>query len=253
MTTSQDRRHPVYAEDFCALRWPLLAWGLVVPSAILLAGAVLAILDSDVLWLPVALFVAFFSWGFGNGGLLQRHWRSSIRIDERGIRIGAARKAEREPDWRPRDKPPIPAAQARRLFTCDWPGVIGMRVVTDRTELRELRKELHDVEIAMRYLRSPGASAASWPAGVLICPYMRAALVVEIDLGRAHVEYPDVLFPPHRSRHDQLHNVNHTVWLAPTRRPERLRRALGGLPQGADQGRRGDGGDDDEEEGGSGQ
>ena len=63
--------------------------------------------------------------------LLYRNWPTGIRIDESGISIGAVGSSHAA-----RRKPTI-NHQSWGLFTCPWQAVEGIRIVTDRAELRK--------------------------------------------------------------------------------------------------------------------
>jgi hypothetical protein len=57
-------------------------------------------------------------------GLLYRSWPTGIRIDDSGISIGAVRSAKAS------SREPTVSHQSRGLFTCPWPAVLELHVVT---------------------------------------------------------------------------------------------------------------------------
>jgi hypothetical protein len=210
-----------YAEDRCALRWPLLAWGLYVPAA-LVAVAVALTFTVSAEWLIAIAFIPAFGPFMISIGLLYRNWPTAIRIDEYGIRVGAvgSRRAGRR---RPRV-----THQNWGLFICPWSGISGLRVVTEPARIRELRTSAEFYTLSNRWGRPSGMTGCM--LGVLTAPFMRAALLIEINPFQATIPatrsasfFPNALGRPFRVK---LHGQEGVTWLVPTRHPERLRQVV---------------------------
>jgi hypothetical protein len=159
-----------YAEDPCALRWPLLLSGFGIP---LLFAVFFALYMITKIWLfAVAAAVTVIPfWALTYGYFLMYVWPTGIRLDDAGVRIGGVRWAERHPGRRRRWRRPVSPGQRYWVFSCPWDGVQAMTLVTDPAALRELHR------------RSWGGRRAGLRTllGVLGAPYMRAALVIKVD------------------------------------------------------------------------
>ncbi len=219
-----------YAERRCALRWPLVMWGLALP-----AGLVVVLVLAVILGNPSSLFS---SWVVplveGPGvvaammgtALLYRNWPSGIRIDERGVSIGAvgSRRAAR--------RRPTVTHQNWGLFSCAWPDVKDVTVVTDPWQIHEIKKSPPYWTLSNRWGKPRQMTRCM--AGVLTAPFMKAALV--INVGYADVASPDLrsaLFfanyiaePKFSVR---LNPERSPMWVAPTRNPDELRAFLTSL------------------------
>lgn len=203
-----------YAEDRCALRWPLLAAGLAAPVIAVASVVAGAILVST--WFLLVLLLAMAAWITG-GQLLPYAWPAGIRLDAGGVRIGGVRWADKHPG-RTRHRATVPH-QWGQEFRCPWPGVQRIGVVTDRASIKTMiRYSYHG--------RKPT------PLGNLATPFMRAALVIWVD-GR------QATLPAIRPARGPLSaswsspGFHQPVWVAPTRHPRRLRAALTEIPQAA--------------------
>ena len=200
-----------YAEDHGALRWPLLVAGLVAP-VIALASAVAAIVLQNAPLLVVCL-VALAVWMI-RGQLLPYVWPAGIRLDDEGVRIGAARWADKHPG-RTHPRPTVPR-QWSQQFRCPWPGVQRIGVVTDRQAIKTM-------------IRHSPHGRKPTPLGNLATPFMRAALVIWVDSDQAVT--PDIqpargLLATNWSRP----GFTQPLWVAPTRHPQQLRAALKDIP-----------------------
>jgi hypothetical protein len=217
---SADGTHPVYLERRAALRWPLVGAGVVAPAA--LAGAFVAgvVTGAGALWgiaAPVLVLVLIV-WG----ALAYRNWPTGIRItgDELSVgAVGSPRAAERTPTV---------THQSRALFSCPLAGVRSMDVVTDPARIRQIKRSPELFTLTNRWGRPRGVRVCK--LGVLTSPFMRAALVVELDGGwarfpvtRAAWFFPNAAGRPARTR---LTGEESLAWVVPTRRPERLRAAI---------------------------
>ena len=101
---------------------------LVVPAVIEIACLILGV-TLDQPWFFViagSMLVPFMICS----GLLYRNWPTGIRIDESAITIGAVRSA------RAARRRPTVNHQSWGRYTCPWPAVLAIRIVTDRAELR---------------------------------------------------------------------------------------------------------------------
>jgi hypothetical protein len=213
-----------YTEAHSALNGPLLAWCLLAPAAAeaacLAAGLAFGQPWFFVImgWLLVPVLIL--------SSLLYRNWPTGIRVDEAGISIGATSS-----DQAARRTPTV-THQSRGLFTCPWPAVEGIRVVTDRAELRRMKNSPRYYTFTNRWGAKRGMSHCN--IGVLASPFMRAALVVDIDPAAATASE----IRPARFYDNYLHGYFSRlaqprlspVWVAPTRQPEALRKALDVVP-----------------------
>jgi len=208
-----------YAEDRCALRWPLVGWGLVAPAALVFGAAVLGVVVSPYWFIAVPVVPLFAPFLIGVA-LLYRNWPTAIRLDDAGVHIGALRSARRTPTV---------THQNWGLFSCPWSGVGALTVVTDPAELRRIRTAPEYWTLSNRWGKPQAMTRCM--LGVLTAPFMRAALLVEVDPAQARVpETRAATFFPNRGDRPLRTTVTPvpgTVWVAPTRHPDRLRRALG--------------------------
>jgi len=212
-----------YREAHSALDWPLLAYGLSAPAA----GIICVILGVAVSqpWFFViigALFVPVMICTT----LLYRNWPTGIRIDGSAISIGAigsARAARRRPTV---------IHQSRGLFTCPWPAVEDVRVVTDRAELRLMKNQPRYYTFTNRWGGKRGMSHCR--IGVLASPFMRAALILDVDpfavtATRTRPARLYTNFKDGRFSHLVQPGLSPT-WVVPTRNPQALSEALKAIP-----------------------
>jgi hypothetical protein len=215
-----------YSEERSALNgWQIFHgtfWLVLFFAIAMLGGAVKIFLISALALLPGWAFIHT----LGTVGLLFcRH--IDIKIDSGGISIGGLRRAERRARKSLQEYPEFPSNQRRLVFFCPWDAVHRVDVVTDRAELRKLRWDAPDIG----WRRGNTVSL-----GRLWSPYMRAALVINID--RDHASFPRVLQPdeefkgPHGTMRTKRDSIRSSVWIAPTRHPNELRAALerNGIP-----------------------
>ncbi|MEY9925856.1 hypothetical protein ABH926_000476 [Catenulispora sp. GP43] len=201
-----------YRETRAALTWPLIAAGGVVPAVLMLAGAVLGVAVDPVWFVAVVAvplcppFIAYIS-------LLWRNRRTGIVMDDAGIRVGAL---DGGPD----------------SYQAPWAVVRSARIETS-AGLVDAMLKARRIFSANRYWGVPrGHSHYTLAAGVLVPPFARAVLVVELG------ELTGVQARPPRPRRYFGNYLNvasfsrryeareSTLWLAPTRRPEDLAAAL---------------------------
>ena len=208
----------LYAEDHCALRWPLIFHAIFWP-VLLVAAIVVLIVDTNpnlsyLLVIPLA--------GTALGIITAVINRATgIRITHTGVSIGGVRRQHHRRGLSG-GSGSLPPATAQRMyvFSCPWPGIRHVEVVTSRDRMRELARS-----------RSDGGILA---LGTLWAPFMRAALVIQVDL--RHATVPEFRPPDTRrywfkpSRPDP-YTVSRT-WFAPTRHPAELRAALDNLDSG---------------------
>ena len=212
-----------YREAHSALNGPLLTWYLLAPAAAgaacLIAGVALHQPWFFVImgWLAVPVMI----WTT----LVYRNWATGIRFDQAGVSIGAVASA------RAASRTPTVNHQSCGLFTCPWPAVRGIRVVTDRAELRQMKNSPRYYTLTNRWAGKRGMTHCN--TGVLASPFMRAALVIEVDPAAVTTS---------RIRPARYYN-NYTngyfsrliqprfspTWVVPTRHPDALRTALGAV------------------------
>lgn len=212
---------PGYAEDRAALRWPLLLWGLVAPGALMLGAVVFGFAVSPYWFIAVVVVPGLVPFLVGIG-LLYRNWPTGIRMDAGGVRIGAVRSA------RAARRTPTVTHQNWGQFSCPWSGVGALRVVTEPAELRRIRTAPQFFTLSNRWGKPRTATRCM--LGVLTAPFMRAALLVEVDPAqvsvpatRAAAFFPNRIGGPVRTR---LEPQVSAVWVVPTRHPRRLGRAV---------------------------
>jgi hypothetical protein len=211
-----------YEEPGAARRWPLMAAGLYGPLA---GEAVCVVLGITVdpswfaammfpLFVPVLIFI----------DLLRRNWPTGIRIDESGITIGAVGRRDGG------RRSPTVVCQAYGTYRCPWEAVRAVRVATDPAEVKALRTSRAYLTLNNHWAPPKGSGAATFMIGVLTPPFMRAALVVDLD--RDAVEAPPVrssrFFTNGRNNRMTIRShpeMSHT-WIVPTRNPDRLREFL---------------------------
>ncbi len=209
-----------YREAHSALNRPLLTCGLFGPAAGVAICVVLGITVSPQ-WFPWILFVLFGLF-LVPISLLNRNWPTGIRVDETGISIGAIGSAQAV------SRRPTVNHQSWGLFTCPWSGVQGVRLVTDRAELRQMKSSPSYYTLTNRWGGKAGMTHCN--IGVLASPFMRAVLVIEVNpltvtasqirSARLYSNFKDGQFS-HLVR-PQLS----PTWVVPTRHPEALSAAL---------------------------
>jgi hypothetical protein len=109
----------------------------------------------------------------------------------------------------------------------------GVRVVTGRAELRAMRNAPRYYTFTNRWGGKPGMSHCN--TGVLASPFMRAALVIDVDL--AAVTAPEIRPARYYSNFKDGY-FSHLIrprlsptWVVPTRHPEALSTALQTVPE----------------------
>jgi hypothetical protein len=203
----------LYAEDHCALRWPLIFHATFWP-VLLVAASIVLIVDQNPN-LSYLLTIPLIGTALGIiAAVINR--ATGIRVTHTGVSIGGVRRQHHRRGHNPGGSEPLPPATAQRMsvFSCPWSGIRHIELVTGRDRMRELARS-----------RSDGGMLA---LGTLWAPFMRAALVIQVDLSQATVpEFrpPDTRrywFKPSRPG---PYTVSPT-WFAPTRHPAQLRAAL---------------------------
>jgi hypothetical protein len=213
-----------YREPHSALNGPLLACGLFVPAAAEITCLILGIAANQQWFFVIMgwLLVPIMIWT----SLLYRNWPTGIRFDASAISIGAIGSA------RAAGRRPTVNHQSRALFTCPWPAVEGVRIVTDRAELRRMKNTPRYYTFTNRWGGKVGMTHCN--IGVLASPFMRAALVLDVD--------PFTITAPRIRPARYYNNFKNgyfsrlieprlsPVWVVPTRHPEALGRALAAVP-----------------------
>jgi hypothetical protein len=216
----------IYSEDRCALRWPLVGLGLAAPAAVMVAFIGLAV-TVTLLWLIAVPLVPLFGPFLIYGGLLYRNWPTGIRIDSEGIRIGAVSSD------RAARRTPTVTHQNWGLFSCPWPAVTNVNVITDAGRIRAMRNDPQYYTLANRWGKPRTMTRCM--IGVLAAPFARSVLVIDVDMAQAQalgITVPTTrtafFFPnqPGRPAVTKLRPEPSSTWVVPTRRPEALRQAL---------------------------
>jgi len=213
-----------YLEPRSALNGGMLAYGLV-PLAAEVVCLLLGV-AANLPWFFVLMGPIFLAVLVGTG-LLYRNWPTGVRMDESGISIGAVRSRRAA-----RRKPTV-NHQSWGLFTCPWPAVEAMRVVTDRAELRAMRNSPRYYTFTNRWGGKSGMSHCN--IGVLASPFMRAALVIDVD--PALVTVPEIRPARYYNNFKNgyfsrlIRPQLSPTWVVPTRHPEALSTALQTMPK----------------------
>ncbi len=213
-----------YLEARSALNGPLLAGGLLGPAAAEIACLVLGVVLRQPWFFVIMgwLVVPIMIWT----SLLYRNWPTGIRFDASAISIGAVGSA------RAARRIPTVNHQGWVLFSCPWPAVADIRVVTDRAELRRMKNTPRYYTLTNRWSRKRGMDHCH--LGVLAAPFMRAALVIDIDpLAVTVPRVRPARFYTNFTDGQYSHLVQPRLsptWVVPTRHPEALSRALQAVP-----------------------
>lgn len=218
--TRDERPVDEYSEKHCSHRWPLMVAGLVLPAIIVLSvawGVVAHFPAVGVIYIPAIVLTGIF-----RGHRLLLNWPTGIRVDAKGIEIGGVHRKRRLAARSPRRKPPPASYQCYHLFSCPWDAVKNVKVVTDRKQLRALRNIADSAPAGP--IKPRGSYVATYYLGMMIPPYMRAALVINVDLNK-------VSMPTFRDVQalwitTSQHGETSDLWVAPTRHPDQLRRAV---------------------------
>jgi hypothetical protein len=211
----RDKRQ-TYQEAHSALNGPFLTYALLTPAVIEIVCLVLGVVLDEpwffviMGWMFVPIMVA--------SGLLYRNWPTGIRIDETGISIGAVRSARAS-----RRKPTV-NHQSWGLYTCPWSAALDVRIVTDQDELRRMKNSQQYYTLTNRWSNKKGMRRCN--IGVLMPPFMQAALVIEVNpfAVTASKVRPARFYTNFKDGH-----FSHLVqpqasptWVVPTRHPEGL-------------------------------
>jgi len=212
-----------YVERRCALRWQLVTWGLGLPAALVAVFVALAIFVSPDWFVAAAItpLLAPFMMGIG---LLYRNWPTGIRIDEAGVSIGAVGSR------RAMARRPTVTHQNWALFTCPWPSVRYLTVVTDPARIREIKKSPQYLTVSNRWGKPHEMTRCM--AGVLTAPFMTAALVIGVGHEEAGVVSPELRparFYSRTTGASRLTAGPAVEWVAPTRHPDEMRTFLAAI------------------------
>jgi hypothetical protein len=215
---------PAYEETRSALRWPLLAWGLLIPAGLEIIFLTLAA-TVNLQWLIAAFMLPLFAPMMIAASLLYRNWPTGIRIDENGITIGAIRSP------RALSRQPSAFHQSWGVYTCSWSDISHARVVSDPAELRVLASRNRYPTFNNNW--GSKRTMQYCDIGVMTSPFMNAALVVDLypsgvtgtTVRPARVYKPmTMLGIPFTTR--SIPPRTWDTWIAPTRHPQALEEAL---------------------------
>jgi hypothetical protein len=122
--------------------------------------------------------------------------------------------------------------QSRGLFTCPWPAVRSVRVVTDRDELRRMNASPRYYTLTNRWGNKGRMDRCN--TGVLSSPFMRAALVIEVDLFKVTASRIRPARYYSNFKYGRFSYLVHPelspTWVVPTRHPQALSAALQAAP-----------------------
>jgi hypothetical protein len=213
-----------FVERRCALRWPLVTWGLGLPGALVAVFVVLAVFANPQ-WFIAAAFTPLFLPFMMGIALLYRNWPTGICIDDAGVSIGAVgsrRAAARRP---------MVTHQNWGLFTCAWSDIRYVTVVTDPARIREIKKSPPYWTLSNRWGKPREMTRCM--AGVLTAPFMTAALVIRVGHDEAGVSIPGLrsalFFANYIAAprfYKRLTAEPALEWVVPTRHPQELRAFL---------------------------
>jgi hypothetical protein len=207
-----------YAEDHAALRPVVVLLGVGMPVIVVVLAVLGGVTGQEGYLIP--LVIALVLWIFTNSIRIFVHWPTGIRIDGGGVRIGNVRNPDAN-----RRHPPAPSFQAYRVFSVPWAGVLELRVVRDRRELRAMTRESR--RASTRAVKARGGLAVGFYLGMLTPPMMRAALVIEVD--PEHATYPEFRVRQAAAVGTSQVGTRSRTWVAPTRRPDQLAEAVAAI------------------------
>jgi hypothetical protein len=175
-----------YVEDRAALRPVAVLLGVGMPVIVVLAAVFGGVTGQEAFLVPAA--AALLVWIFTNSMYVFVNWPTGIRIDRDGVRIGNVR----HPDAN-RRHPPAPSL--RKLA---------------RTSRRA----------TTRGVKARGGAAVGFYLGMLTPPFLRAALVLEIDA--EYATFPE--FRTHQATTIATSQIGtrSSTWVVPTRHPDHL-------------------------------
>jgi len=215
---------PDYREVHSAWTWPLLAAGLFGPATGVAILILLGALVNPDWFIPI--FVLIFGVFLIPITLMYRNWPTGIRVDESAISIGAIGSARA-----PRRTPTV-NHQSWGLFTCPWSAVEETRIVTDPAELRQMKDSPRFYTFTNRWGGKFEMNHCN--TGVLASPFMRAALVIEVNpfaVTTSQVRPARFYSNFKNGRFSRLIPAQPSpTWVVPTRHPEALGRALQTIP-----------------------
>lgn len=212
-----------YLEPHSALNGMLLAYGLLPPLAA--TGCLILGVTTSQSWL-FSLLGVLIGLSLVSISLLYRNWPTGIRIDATGVTIGAVRSA------RAVARRPTVNHQSWGLYSCPWPALVDIRIVTDKSELRQMKDLPQYHTLTNRWSSKRGMRRCN--IGVLASPFMRSALVIEVNplAVRASEIRPARFYTNFKDGHFShlVHPQLSPTWVVPTRHPEALRAALQAIP-----------------------
>ena len=221
MTSGNDAGNPpgsrppaYYAEDHCALNWRFVSAGLLAPVVVIAAIVAAVALDNAASWVLLGvMLLATMTW-VAFGQMLPNAWPLGIRLDSDGLRVGGVRWAEQHPG-RARRKATVPH-QYGQVFACRWDGVQHIGVTRDRKAIKTaIRHAPHGIRRT--------------PLGNLAVPFMRAAVVILVDLEQCTLPQIGPARGP-LSVNWSSPGFHQRLWVVPTRHPAELEAALAALP-----------------------
>ena len=114
----------LYAEDHCALRWPLIFHAVLWPILLVAASIVLIVHQNPNLSYLLTIPLAGTALGI-IAAVINR--ATGIRVTHTGVSIGGVRRQHHRQGHHPGSSGPLPPATAQRgyVFSCPWPGIRG--------------------------------------------------------------------------------------------------------------------------------
>ncbi|NUP49105.1 MAG: hypothetical protein HOW97_17640 [Catenulispora sp.] len=201
-----------YREPRAALSTPLVLVGGVLPALAVGAAAVLGVVVNPA-WFVLAVALPLAPPFLITITMLTRNRRTGVVVDDAGITVGAL-------------------GAARGVYLIPWTAIDTVRL-EDSPRLVDAMLKARRIFSPTRYWGVPrGMADFTTPAGVLVPPFAGTVLIIDVAEATSIVGEP----PKPRRYFGNYVNVNFfsrtykseisSLWLVPTRDPERLAAAL---------------------------
>jgi hypothetical protein len=217
------RQYPDYAEDGCGRGARL--WSVLVLPGALFVVAVVCLTDGAVMP-AVLVLILFVLCGLIAGIGLMTRLPLGIRLDEHGVSIGGVRFSERHRRLvRRRDKPLQGFTRALHAYSCAWPGVRRLTVVSGRPNIQLISRKWGRLAPNAPWWAEQGFTP--WAPGKFLSPAAKALLVIEVETRQA--DFQELRPPKGRVGRDmaaRIYGGETMTWIIPTRHPDQLLQAI---------------------------
>lgn len=212
----------LYAEDRCGYRWPMAANAAIGWIAMIAFGITMNL--PHLAATAVTAIVGGF-WGIVVTGNTVAGLPLGIRVTGDAVSIGGIRSRDQlaaQGKWPPR-RPLRTGQQNKAVFTCPWEGVRSLYVITEKKEIRRLRRDYRRFIVKSDNTLDPlGAYRAAMYFSI-------GALVITTD-ARSISSDPPTFLTSRGQYGVRIHGVESPTWMIPTRDPEALRAAIERVP-----------------------